>query len=217
MQIYLIAKHVQLSQVELGIRMICALCNRAATVFGDNHEFTRGNNGVLASIRDLLATADHPWLKLATGTFTGVTIAGSGRSAIVFKDVVKYEWSETDTLITFVVPIWGGTEDGLTVTFEEEKIVFGGSESGFLNLLGRIDIKSSSWRIDRGVQTICIPGSSSLVFDLVKATPGQMWKLPCSINIPDSLFSELMGDDAEEESDNDEDDEEEEEELAAVN
>ena len=218
MQIYLIAKHVQSSQVELGIQMVCALRNRAATVFDANHEFNQGHDGVLANIRDQLACANHPWLEKATNTFTGVTIAGSGRSAMVIKDVVKFEWSETDTLMTFVLPIWGGTEDGLIVTFEEEKIKCGGSEDSTFDLLGRIDIESFSWHIDRGVQINCIPGGSAVIFSLVKATPGVMWKLPCRMGIPDSLFKELMGDEDDEEEEGDDDDvDEEEEELAAVN
>ena len=217
MQIYLVAKHVQSSQVALGIQMVCALCNRAATVFDDNHELNQGHNGILADIRDRLASGSHPWLERATDTFTGVTIAGSGRSAMVIKDVVKFEWSETDTLMTIVLPMWRGTKDGLTVTFEEEKIVCGGSENASLNLLGRIDIESSSWRIDQGVQISCIPGNSALIFDLVKATPGMMWKLPWRVNIPDCLFNALMGNDDEQGESDSNDDDEEEEELAAVN
>ena len=215
-QIYVAAKHVQSSQVDLGMRMICTLRERAGAVLGEDHELTRGNNGVLANIRDRLAFRDHPWLEKATDAFTGVTIAGSGRSAIVVNDIVAFEWTESDDKVILALPIWGGAEDGMTITFQEENIVFGGSESGRVKLLGQIDTQASLWRIERGAQINNIPGSSSLIATLIKKKPGQPWKLPCELNLPEAFFNKLMaGTNDEESNDNDNDDDD--EELAAVN
>jgi len=216
MQIFLIAKHVQSGQVDLAVRIICALRHRSLHALAEDHEFNRGNDGVLANIRDHLAWGSHPWLNVTTNAFTGVTIAGSGRSALVVKGSVQFEWAETEKTMVVAVPIWGGTEQGLTVTFEDQGVRYGGSEDGYIDLVGRIDAEASSWHMDWNVQINSIPASSSFVLTMIKETPGQIWNLPYRAGVPRSLLRSLLNEDnynKQEEEDDNEDDEN--DELAA--
>merc|ERR1719183_879037 len=188
--IYLIAKHVQSGQVDLGIRMLHNLKTRADLVLDGSSGLT-GRDGLIGTIRDKLACGDHPWLDKAPNLFTGVTVGGSGRNVIVRNNTVYFEWKETEETMEVAVPLWGGIEDGLEITFLPDSIVFGGSENTTYTLLGRVDVEASSWKIERGVQTNSVPGGCTVLIKIAKAAPGEMWRLPYREQVPEEVLRQI--------------------------
>ena len=191
--IYLIAKHVQSGQVDLGIRMLHNLKSRADLVL-DESSGLMGRDGQIGTIRDDLACGVHPWLDNANAPnlFTGLTIGGSGRNTIVRNNTVQFEWKETEETMEVAVPLWGGTEDGLEITFLPDSIVLGGSKNATYTLLGQIDVEASSWEIERGVQTNSVPGGCTVLIKIAKATPGEMWRLPYRKTVPEEVLRQIL-------------------------
>ena len=188
--IYLIAKHVQSGQVDLGIRMLHNLKTRADLILDESSGLT-GRDGQIGTIRDRLACGAHPWLDNVPHLFTGVTVGGSGRNVIVSNNFVQFEWKETEETMEVAFPLWGDTEDGLEITFLPDSIVFGGSENTTYTLLGRVDVEASSWEIERGVQTNSVPGGCTVLIKIAKAAPGEIWRLPYREQVPEEVLRQI--------------------------